>query len=1053
MFSSLSFSQNSSFCGSDEANQIYLQQHPQYKILLNNFEKYWKKNQQSLIKSKQNMTYYVPVVFHILHNNGPENIPDSLIYQEIDIMNECFRKMPGTPGDGDGVDTKIEFCLATIDPDGNSTTGITHTQTPCTDMNYPGCSNLPGSIIAWGDSLRYYLNIWVVKSITGGYKGLGGPGIQVIMRYDCVGRNSINQGKIIIHEIGHCFNLMHTFNDGCGSSDCSSSGDMICDTPPVAFPNHGCPVGQNSCTNDIPDLPDQVKNYMDYSTCMNMFTEGQKARMHAFINYHSYYSKLVSEENLYLTGACYPCTIPPCPPFAHFKADKTFAYMEDSICFTDISYNTPTSWQWSFPGGTPSVSTLQNPVVIYNNYGFYDVTLIVSNAAGSDTIIMNNYITIGNPQVSSIGGGLNGGVHDLIVYNNELYAGGGFTTAGGVSANRVAKWDGTNWHNLGTGVERVVVSFEIFNGELYAAADLYIYKWDGMNWSIIDSLSGGGWTWFNYIKVYNGELYIAKDSIVVKWDGTNMTTVGITSYTDYNDVTTGGEVYWLEVYNNELYAGGSFDSINGIGVDMVAKYDGTNWYPAGTEVDTTDNYRVVYVMQVYNNELYIGGFFSGVGGIPNANTIAKWNGTNWSSVGSTVDVFDSTSWGLGGMGVWNNELYVSGNFTGYIAKWNGNIWMPVEPGINEWANDFEIYNNELYAGGAFTHAGGILVNYITKWGCVSYFTQSADTVNLGVSGDVYFTDHSTNATGWYWDFGDGATDTLQNPVHTYWNEGTYTVTLVATNGTCSNEATSTVVVKYNCYPLVVNFDQNKDTVHLSISDTVSFYSWTFFYDSLLWNFGDGITDTIQNPIHTYDSICVYTVSLTAYKDTCSNTAFSTVFVCDTLFSDFTQSADTIFTGDTLHLTNNSTNASGWRWDFGDGNIDSTTFSPSHVYDSAGTYTIQLISVNPCFADTINFVIVVELAIGIEITEKEQGYFNLYPNPNDGNMQVDYKIPENKTGILEIYDVLGRKLLNYSLSSGKNTFVISGSILNKGIYFYQATAGNKWISIGKIIVIK
>jgi len=88
------------------------------------------------------------------------------------------------------------------------------------------------------------------------------------------------------------------------------------------------------------------------------------------------------------------------------------------------------------------------------------------------------------------------------------------------------------------------------------------------------------------------------------------------------------------------------------------------------------------------------------------------------------------------------------------------------------------------------------------------------------------------------------------------------------------------------------------------------------------------------------------------------------------------------------------------------------------------------------------------------------YFSLYPNPNNGAMQIEYEIPVTEAGMptcpigrVEIYDVLGKKLFNQSLFAGKNTFAISGNILDKGIYFYQAIIGNKRIAADKLVVIK
>ena len=78
---------------------------------------------------------------------------------------------------------------------------------------------------------------------------------------------------------------------------------------------------------------------------------------------------------------------------------------------------------------------------------------------------------------------------------------------------------------------------------------------------------------------------------------------------------------------------------------------------------------------------------------------------------------------------------------------------------------------------------------------------------------------------------------------------------------------------------------------------------------------------------------------------------------------------------------------------------------------------------------------------------------LYPNPNNGNMNVNYELPENETGTFEIYDLMGKKLYSYPLLGGKNLFSINEETLGQGIYLYKALAGNKLIATDKIVVIK
>ncbi|MEL6140942.1 MAG: PKD domain-containing protein, partial [Bacteroidota bacterium] len=82
-------------------------------------------------------------------------------------------------------------------------------------------------------------------------------------------------------------------------------------------------------------------------------------------------------------------------PMADFTADETMIMPGQSIAFTDLSTNEPTTWDWSFPGGVPNASDLQNPIVLYPSDGVYDVSLTASNQAGSNTTSQENYVSVG----------------------------------------------------------------------------------------------------------------------------------------------------------------------------------------------------------------------------------------------------------------------------------------------------------------------------------------------------------------------------------------------------------------------------------------------------------------------------------------------------------------------------------------------------------------------------------------------------------------------------------------------------------------------------------
>ena len=131
------------------------------------------------------------------------------------------------------------------------------------------------------------------------------------------------------------------------------------------------------------------------------------------------------------------------------------------------------------------------------------------------------------------------------------------------------------------------------------------------------------------------------------------------------------------------------------------------WSPLGTGMN---NY--INALTVYNNELIAGGSFQTAGGV-SADRIAKWNGTSWSPLGSGVN---ATVYSLA---VYNNELIAGGLFSApgnNIAKWNGTSWSPLGNGMNSLVLALTVYNNELIAGGQFTTAGGVGINYIAKWG-------------------------------------------------------------------------------------------------------------------------------------------------------------------------------------------------------------------------------------------------------------------------------------------------------------------------------------------------
>ena len=261
----------------------------------------------------------------------------------------------------------------------------------------------------------------------------------------------------------------------------------------------------------------------------------------------------------------------------------------------------------------------------------------------------------------------------------NLYIVGYFTNIGGVSGNFFAKWDGSSWSALGTGINSEVDALAASGSNIYA---------------------GGYFTNASGIP----------GSFIAKWDGTAWSALG----SGMNN-----PVYALAVSGTNLYAGGQFTSAGGNAANHIAKWNGSNWSPLGAGMDGS-----VMVLAVSGTNLYAGGAFTNAGGIT-VNQVAKWDGNAWSALGAGMRG-DPPSPCVYALAVSGTNLYAGGEFTtaggsaaNYIAKWDGNAWSPLGTGMRGHSYSYvvalAVRGTDLYAGGAFTNAGGTAANYIAKW--------------------------------------------------------------------------------------------------------------------------------------------------------------------------------------------------------------------------------------------------------------------------------------------------------------------------------------------------
>jgi hypothetical protein len=214
---------------------------------------------------------------------------------QIDILNEDFLALPGTNGE-EGTDAQIQFRLASTDPEGNPTTGITRT---C-NTTYFNDGGGYWNELAW-DPHRY-MNIYTNLAsgalgyvpflpADGGGGNVGAASDRVVILWSALGRDApigppYDQGRTATHEVGHYLGLEHTFTGGCAPGTepgCFSNGDLICDTNPEQNPHFGCTPGSQSCGVTRP-----IENYMDYSDdlCMELFTLEQTRRQRCTMEFY-----------------------------------------------------------------------------------------------------------------------------------------------------------------------------------------------------------------------------------------------------------------------------------------------------------------------------------------------------------------------------------------------------------------------------------------------------------------------------------------------------------------------------------------------------------------------------------------------------------------------------------------------------------------------------------------------------------------------------------------------------------------------------------------------
>ena len=352
------------------------------------------KSYRALLRSgkhlRQKSAYTIPVVVHIIHQNGPENLSDTEVNAAISSINEGLSNEGPFEFDGNEV-VPIQLCMATRAPDGSPTSGIQRVSSSLTDVEM-GVNSGDMKLLSHWDS-RSYLNVWLVRSVkSGGSNTIAGyatlPSSHgafndgITMRYD---RFSWTDIQVFLHEFGHYMGLYHTFQGGCKNDNCLEDGDKVCDTPPDGSSGIvGCGMRANTCNTDeddrstnnpfrpvsqggLGDQNDPTNNNMDYwvGSCPHYFTSGQVDRMIFFM-------EEVRKSLETSKGCLMPCTQP-------VVADAQVAdsiLKESDVSIVNMSINA-TAYRWYINGSYVSAET--DLTTQFLTEGWQEIRLEASN--------------------------------------------------------------------------------------------------------------------------------------------------------------------------------------------------------------------------------------------------------------------------------------------------------------------------------------------------------------------------------------------------------------------------------------------------------------------------------------------------------------------------------------------------------------------------------------------------------------------------------------------------------------------------------------------------
>lgn len=480
--------------------------------------------------------------------------------------------------------------------------------------------------------------------------------------------------------------------------------------------------------------------------------------------------------------------------------------------------------------------------------------------------------------------GLNGPAYAVAVSaSGAVYVGGQFTLAGPVPAGNIARWDGSTWSALGSGVNAAVRAIAVSGSDVYVGGDFttaggaaanYIAKWNGAAWSALGTGTTGT---VRAIAISGADVYVGgnfqraggvKVDNITRWNGTTWFDLG----------GADAEVLAVAWSGGNLYVGGRFGRVNKVKIDRIARWNGSAWSALGSGMDAD-----VFALAAGGGYVYAGGDFTAAGGAAAAH-VARWNGASWSAVGAGAD---GAVYALAGLGT---QLFVGGSFTtagglgaSNVARWDGTNWAPLGAGLNAGCQALSAIEAagaaNLYAGGLFTAAGDKPSNYLAQWrnrAPVAVDDTYGVPVNSGPTplsvltndsdpdGNLVSVSSKTDPAHGVLVITGGGTGLSYTPNPGYTGLDPFTYTISDGQGKYDSATVYITVVglpEFTTFPSASPNPQVANRVvqfTCGVSDPGGYYPVT-----VTWDFGDGESATGETVTHTYRVGKIFTVTATA----------------------------------------------------------------------------------------------------------------------------------------------------------------------------------------------